>query len=211
VSKRLRVSASFSAKVPFDPSNTFNGNQDAAASYSIEEEVPDAMNDTQLAARLQALYGQLDKGVKLAVAASLDISFRDDNGVIRIDPVVVPNIPHTVPQQHSTAPVTQFQPRPQGGGGQRQQPRADLSKQPTVWLDYFDNGNLIQFYDCRSLKQAGVYKPRAADFRSVAKFQTPKGEDYLPLWMTAQDGSPVQRTAELLARAAQAVPDSAPF
>jgi hypothetical protein len=207
MSKKLRVSASFGAKVPFDPANTFNGNQDASASYSVEEEVPDVMNDTQIAARLQALYGQLDKGVKLAVAAALDISFRDDNGVIRIDPVVVPTVPHTTPPQVATQPATQY--RQQGGGG-GQRPRVDMSGVPRIWLDYFENGNPIEFFDQRPLKAQGQYKPRAADFRSVAKFKTAQGEDYLPLWITAQDGSPVKKTADLLAKA-RAAADSAPF
>jgi hypothetical protein len=54
-----------------------------------------------------------------------------------------------------------------GGGGQSTSKRANL---PKVNVDFFGDGNAISFYDQRSLKASGDYKPNAPDFSSVDKF-----------------------------------------
>lgn len=81
-----------------------------------------------------------------------------------------------------------------GGGGGDYTPKYDRSSLPILKLDYFGTGNPISFYDQRPAKDAGAYKPNAADFQSVDKFE---GKN-IPLWLTDAQGNVNQDTVALL-------------
>jgi hypothetical protein len=218
---KIRVTAEYGLKTAIVPGDSFQGMQTANASLTVEEDLAANADDKQVVARLNDLFRMLDNGAKLSVASSLDVGYQMDGNIVRVQPIVVANIPHTAPQpSQATAPVSTYQPpaysQPpaQGGGGQHQAPKVDRKTLPQVWLDYFNSGAPIAFYDCRGPKQQGIYSARAADFQSVAKFQVNGKEDSIPLWLTTKDGQPVPATIELLQRAAaaeKARADSAPF
>ena len=89
-----RVSASYGLKRPLDPANTFAGSEESHVSYSVEFDM-DGKTKEQATKALVDLARELDSGVKLAVAASLDVGFTtDDGGVVKLHPVVVVDIPH---------------------------------------------------------------------------------------------------------------------
>jgi hypothetical protein len=208
---KLRVQVGYGLKVPVNPSNTFAGSEDCHVSYSIEEDIDPRADKAQVAKRLSDMAQELDGGVKLAVAASLGVAFQTDtDGTIKLVPVVVPTVPVSAPRAQPTAAAPgPYQAAPAqavgggGGGGQYAPPKADLSKQPQVYLDYFNSGQPIAFYDQRSLKASGVYNPRAADYKSVAKFLVDGVENNISLWTHTKEGAVNKRTAQILAASAQ--------
>lgn len=88
-----------------------------------------------------------------------------------------------------------------GSGGGSRQPSARASL-PQVSVDYFGDGNPIKFYDQRSLKASGQYKPNAPDFSSVDKFDVRgNGEpNNIPIWLT-KDGVLNEDEAKMLVAA----------
>lgn len=211
----LRVSASYGAKKPVDPSNTFAGSEEAHVSYALEEDVV-GLTKEQIVKRMADLAKELDSGVKLAVAASLDIGFVGGDGTnpIRLTPVTVPTVPHT----------SRPSPRPQGGGGggprqgggaggQFGPPKADLTQQPVLMIHY--NGEdkpPLAFYDCRSLKASGVYNERAADLRSVDAFTGQDGKkSHIPIWLYDKNGAPKPVEQALVKAAEQMAAQRAPY
>lgn len=86
------------------------------------------------------------------------------------------------------------------GGGGKPSARASL---PQVELDYFGDGKPIKFYDQRSLKASGQYKPNAPDFNSVDQFDglgRDGGKGNVPIWIT-KDGVLNEDEARLLTAA----------
>lgn len=207
----IRVSASYGAKKPVDPSNTFAGSEEAHVSYALEEDVV-GLTKEQIAKRMGDLAKELDSGVKLAVAASLDIGFIGGDGTnpIRLTPVTVPNIPHT------SKPTGNYAGRPQRGGqagGQYGAPKADLTQQPVLMLAYNGEGKPpLAFYDCRSLKADGTYNERAADLRSVDAFTGPDGKkSHIPIWLFDKNGAPKPVEQALVRAAEQVAAQRAPY
>lgn len=84
-----------------------------------------------------------------------------------------------------------------GGGGYT--PKYDKSKLPVVAIDFFGTGDKIAFQDQRPAKREGAYKPTAADFQSIQKFDLGQGDRNIPLWTwDARNGQPVADTLALL-------------
>lgn len=208
--REIKVSVSYGLKVPINPADTFAGTHDAHISYSITDEAPKGADPAQIAKAAHDLEAALLDGVKLAVFAALDVGYNPET-MMPVVTVSAPPAAVTPPR----APQPQAAPRQSGGGGgvgQYAPPKADLKQQPVVLMDYFGNGELVEFYDQRSLKADGTYSPRAADFRSVRKFRKQDGsEDYLPLWITDKQGHPVARTAQLMEGMRVVAGSGAPF
>lgn len=212
----VRVQASFGLKKPSDPSNTFAGSQESHVSYAIESDVA-GLTKEQITKYCLDLSKELDAGVKLAVASSLDVGFvTKDDGTIHMTPVTVPTIPV------NTAARGGGGGRPsggvgggfrQGGGSQFAPPKADLSQQPVLMVKYYgEQAPPVAFIDCRSLKASGVYDAKAADFRSVDKFTNQKGEQaHIPIWLFDKNGQPKPWEQSLIAAADKEAAQGAPF
>jgi hypothetical protein len=211
-STTVRVQASFGLKKPSDPSNTFAGSQESHVSYAIEADVV-GLTKEQIAKYCLDLAKELDQGVKLAVCSSLDVGFvTKDDGSIQVTPVTVPSVPFNARPRGGGQGGGGGRPAPQGGGGGGQfaPPKADVSQQPVLMLDYFKNGQPIAFFDMRPLKASGVYKSNAADLRSCDKFTNKQGvQAFIPVWLTDKNGNPNTWEHSLVAAAEKA--DTAPF
>lgn len=104
-----------------------------------------------------------------------------------------------------------------GGGGNNTPPKVRNEEKSIIALDYYGNGQLVQFYDNRPFKADGRYSPRAADFQSVNKFDIGdgKGEQKQSLWLKFPDGEDNVEVQEMVRKAVgggtASAPDTAPF
>lgn len=176
----LRISAGYSLKVP---SSVKFATEDAHMGLSLEFDVEgDATAIVDGSA--PALQAHLANAVKFAVFQQLGVEFEtDESGVLH--PVLSEPVQAPAPVP-AAAPASAQNPLPrnsQSGGGQPYTPpKADVTRQPAFIADLGEG--LIEYYDLRSLKESGVFKPRAADFRPTRKGAGNQ------VWLTNKDGTP---------------------
>jgi len=167
----LRVSFSYGIKVNRGNFQSENAN----VSFSVEEPLTPLATNEDIVRRASDLESLLEGGVKLATFTSLNLAFSEKDGVL--SPVL----------DVSAIPVAAAAPAQQRGGysgGQNQAP-SKISTAPKVSADL--GKGLIEYYDARPLKEAGEYKPNAADFRSVSK----QGDGtFDSVWLYQKDGTP---------------------
>jgi hypothetical protein len=121
--------------------------------------------------------------------------------------------------------------KPRGGGGggyrgasggQQSQAKVPSDAKTVVKVDYFGNGNLVDFYDNRPFKQGaasphpqygGQYSARSADFQSVQKIDAGDGKDArnIPIWLTSPEGEPNREAQAMIDKALGASANTAPF
>lgn len=171
---------------------------DSHMSVSFDIPIEQLGKDTTAALGvLETFEAQLAQHVKLGVFAQLGAEFDET-----ADGVLIPkSVPKDAQGNRSNGQRRSSGSGSSGGGGQRRQggggsrqfapPKADVSQQPTVTLN-FGKGD-EDFYDLRSLKEDGTYSPRAADFQKV-------GGTY-KVWITDQQGNVKQDVAAALDQA----------
>lgn len=180
---KMRVSAGYSLKVPHEVQYA---SQEAHIGLSLEFDVDG--ESSAILAQGEGLEAAIAQQVKLAVFAQLGVDATDGpNGIV---------MPALTAPARNAAPATpkgSFTPKGSGGGGGGSQygpPKADVTQQPVVT---FDDGNGVHaYYDLRSLKADGTFKPNAADFRSVSDGTKKQ------VWLRGKDGSVNARVASSL-------------
>lgn len=156
-------------------------NHSADLHVGVEFDVSD-VDTTAALAQLEDFESQLQDHVKVAVLAALGVDGEYTQGGTLL-PVLKPPAPKT---------QTNFE-KPKGGGGSKfGAPKADVTQQPVVEFTLGDFGP-EKFYDLRSLKEAGVYKPTAADFQKVG--------GTFKVWIKDQSGNVRQDVAAALSAA----------
>lgn len=169
--KTLRVSFGYGVKA-----NRGNySSEDAHVSFSVEETIDAAATNDEIVRRATDLEQVLESGAKLLVYGALNLGFAENEGTLQ--PVLDVAVPVAAPKAKYSKPSG-------GGGGQGDGQPSKISQQPKVVVDFGEGA--IEYYDARSLKADGTYKPGANDFRSVAKL----GDRFHPVWLYAQDGTP---------------------
>lgn len=193
-----QVTVRYQLKVPGEADFSMKGTE-----IEITEEVPEGTDTGEVAAHLISV-------TKLATFASLGVGFHEDaDGVLQ--PVIeARDVPTFNPKGRSQRSQRTSGSNAAAGstsgvaaGATTAAPKADRSELDVVELDYFDNGEPIAFYDQRPLKADGTYKPNAADFASVDRFDL-RGDGRtrsIPLWITGKDGDVNEDVVDLLSGA----------
>ncbi len=173
---KLRISAGYSLKIPGAANYS---SQDAHASYSVELDVEGDV--TAIAEAAPDIYDDLETKAKLSVFKQLGLGFTEE-----ADGTLQPKLEAAPVAAPAPAATSAPSSAPFGGGGGGQQrpfspPKADVTQQPAFIADLGEG--LIEYYDLRSLKADGTFKPRAADFRPTRKGAGNQ------VWLTDRDGN----------------------
>lgn len=180
---KLKVSASYSLKIP---AATDYSSEDAYMGLSLEFDVDG--DATAIIAAAPALQKDLASQAKLAVFEQLGVEFNTaQDGLLtpklKAKAAAPSRAPFGVPSSSENNPISR---PPAGGYGP---PKADVTLQPQVFMDL---GNGPQaYYDLRSLKDSGVFKAGAADFRAVANSKD-------QAWVKFKDGNLNSKTTAAL-------------
>lgn len=196
----LKVSAGYSLKVGLPNYSSM----DAHAGYSLEVDVTG--EEAQVLFEGQRLYDQLTNAAKLSCMATLGIDAEpDDDGVLQ--PVLGAAQPAPVVQQAAVQQAPQAAPYNGGGGtynggggqggGTFGPPKADLNAEPRFTAD-LDGRGVTTWIDLRGVKERGLFKAGAADFRDTA-------DSKHQVWLKDKQGNVKASVAEALQTAGVAV------